>query len=680
MNIPSSIKALPAREVPLPGESLVSLVRRTAAAMGYERPRRLLSLLANTGKIPVNANSLGPGPVLDALATLLGQTPNSLLGMSVHHFAPTLVFSDRESSPAAACDSKTVLKYFARVALPICPICLRQDSMPHERLAWSFRPLAVCLEHHCGLIARCPSCQRGLRSERRAAALCPCGRSLDDMAPRFLGTTADGLGEALNDLFARGVGCLPEMSTAALCWWTERLAAAAAKTPTWIQRTGELLDVDPAAPADSIAWLAAAEMVGRWPEAFHEFLDAFQHVPKHRHTSTGVARRFGLLLREAARLEDVGYPTPAQALRGYLLERYAGGHLSRKICLFQKSRDRNLLRDRPWITQTEATTLLKARHRAINEFVEQGILTGQIHPAGANGRSVGLVLRESVEALRRDVQRAVGVPTAARRLGLGMRAVRDLIHDGLLARAVRTHKGWHIPVSSLAAWEAIIHSAKPVKAPAAPWMSLREATRVFGPAGLTLSRLLGLIQGGRIATRLADPARLLHGLAVARHEVEAVVPEVRLGQEAVRGCPVHRLGKILFPARPVKADVLQKWIAAGLLEVRRVGRARMVSTSEIHRFRETYCLRAEALRILGIVRTTLKSWQDSSAPVSRASGLKVMSIRTPCWKSPSSAGTNSGGWRSGTSILACTFRDKQVRTPLTPRARTRWLPFAQSMQ
>ena len=34
MNLTSSVAALPARVVPLPGESLVSLVRRTAAAMG----------------------------------------------------------------------------------------------------------------------------------------------------------------------------------------------------------------------------------------------------------------------------------------------------------------------------------------------------------------------------------------------------------------------------------------------------------------------------------------------------------------------------------------------------------------------------------------------------------------------------------------------------------------------
>ena len=39
MNFPSSVAALPARVIPLPGESLVSLVRRTAAATWATRDR-----------------------------------------------------------------------------------------------------------------------------------------------------------------------------------------------------------------------------------------------------------------------------------------------------------------------------------------------------------------------------------------------------------------------------------------------------------------------------------------------------------------------------------------------------------------------------------------------------------------------------------------------------------------
>jgi hypothetical protein len=97
-------------------------------------------------------------------------------------------------------------------------------------------------------------------------------------------------------------------------------------------------------------------------------------------------------------------------------------------------------------------------------------------------------------------------------------------------------------------------------------MLLREAPRIFGPAGLTLRRLLALIQAGKVAVRLVNPKQRLYGLVVARHDVESVLPELRLHQDELHGCPVHRLGKTLFMGRPVKVDVLKKWIEAGLLE------------------------------------------------------------------------------------------------------------------
>jgi hypothetical protein len=579
--------------------------------MGYKGPHELLALLADDDKVQANLNPLGPGPVLNQLAILLRQPPEKLLSLTVHHFAPVLMLHGPKSPSAIVCDSKTTLKYFARGTFPICPLCLKQDSIPYERLAWSIHALPVCPEHQCWLVGRCPECQRPLRSERPAVSVCRCGKSLGNIEPVCSTQPAIRPVVMLEGLFVRGVSCLPEMSAAAVCWWTERLATAAVKTPTWVRHTGEMLQLDAKAPTDSIAWLAVAEMVGQWPDRFYDFLDIFQQVPKHRQTSTGVSRRFGLLLREAVQLEDLGFSTPAQALRQYLLERYAGGHLSRKICLFQKPQDQKLLRNRPWITQTEAADLLQVRQSAISQLIEQGILAGQIHVAGNNGRSMGLVQRESVETLRRDLQSAVGVTTAARRLGLGIRAVRDLIHDGVLTRAIRTRKGWRIPISSISALEALCCSARPVKTPGPQWISLREATRIFGPSGLTLSQLLALIQEGKVAARLANSNQFLHGLMVTKHKLEAVLPEVRLRQEELHGCPVHRLEKTLLPERPVKVTVIKKWIDAGLLDARRVGRARMVSTAEILRFRETFCLREEALRILGIAGSTLKAWQDA---------------------------------------------------------------------
>jgi hypothetical protein len=55
--------------------------------------------------------------------------------------------------------------------------------------------------------------------------------------------------------------------------------------------------------------------------------------------------------------------------------------------------------------------------------------------------------------------------------------------------------------------------------------------------------------------------------------------------------------------------VLAKWISAKLLKARKSGRARIVSTEEVQRFRSRYCLADEACQLLDITRSTLSHWE-----------------------------------------------------------------------
>ena len=103
------------------------------------------------------------------------------------------------------------------------------------------------------------------------------------------------------------------------------------QNPNWVgpgphlDRLAVLLRLSP----DLLHWTAAVDVLQSWPERLYQFLDEFQRVAKNQVLSTGVSRSFGLLLRDAARLEGLGYSVPAHALRRYLLERYTGGHVNR---------------------------------------------------------------------------------------------------------------------------------------------------------------------------------------------------------------------------------------------------------------------------------------------------------------------------------------------------------------
>lgn len=602
------IRPFPARVPPLPGESLTSLIRRTANAMGYESIVRVVALLAARGRLPPHLNELVPGRAFNYLAGLVCQSAERLSSLTVHHFAPTLVLTPKDRQPAQLCDSKTILRYFSS-SWPVCPTCIAQDAVSYERLLWSFRPTAVCVEHGCMLICRCPTCQRPLRWDRQDVAGCRCGQRLGDVEPLTVSPHGRLLARQLHQILLGDVPPLLEMSAAACLWWAERMAVSITKTPNWLAEVGERVGLQPPHHGDSIAWMAAAEILSDWPRGLEAFLEVFQQIDKYRSSATGLRRRFGMLLRQAAGLDNMGWSQPADVLRRYLLQHYSGGHLSGKLSLFKKSKDHPKLHERIWVSQSKATQMLGFQTGTVAKLIGKGILSGKVHPVGTTGRTVGVVLRTSVEALQRELQQAFGVVAVGRRLGISRRSVLDVIHRGMLPRTVRTNNGWQVPLAAVGHWEDFCERLPHGDGALSAWLSFRQATHRFGPTGLTLGLLLEFIQEGKVAARMAQPARRMNGIVVSQADLVALAPQIRAARDEDVGYPLDHLSKVLCPGRPVKTTVLKKWITAGLLKARMCGRARIVTAEEIDRFRSLYCLAEEACRLLRISRATLYHWE-----------------------------------------------------------------------
>jgi hypothetical protein len=124
----NTVRPLPTREPLLPNESLASLVRRTADAMGYESPGRIRSVLKESGDVPAHINHIRAGPVWERLETLLRQSRPSILGATVHSYSHHLMLVAKTAEAAPWCDSKTILKYFQSAHPPVCPACLFEDE------------------------------------------------------------------------------------------------------------------------------------------------------------------------------------------------------------------------------------------------------------------------------------------------------------------------------------------------------------------------------------------------------------------------------------------------------------------------------------------------------------------------------------------------------------------------
>lgn len=602
---------LPIREPPLPGESLMSLLRRTATAMGYDNVNLLTRLLGPASKLHQNFNQMGPGPSLDRLAILLHHSPEELLKQTVHCFASSLVLQPA-GLPAGICDHKTALRFFVAQMSAVCPVCLAEDETPYERLLWSFRPLPVCLRHSCRLLSRCPGCCRMLPSSRKDLSCCRCGVHFSRWPSTNISAAALARARKLEDWLSSDCQSVPQLSCAATFWLVERLAASIRKTPAWLRRTAERWEIDdPTAPSELFCWTAAVEALESWPEHLFLFLDEFQRVVKNRTLSTGVGRSFGFFLRDTAYLETMGYSAPAAALRSYLLERFTAGHVNGKVLLFQSKKYRPLLQQRSWYTQTEAAEVLRLQKGTVVDLIRRGSLKGEVHSAGSSGRSIGTVSKSSVESLRRTLETGLGVNQVRHRLGIGRSQVLALIHAEFLSAAVRTRKGWVVPLESVRSLESLLQTLPRIGSDLRSWLTFRQATRIFGTSGLDLTQALALIRRGQIAARISGGSSTLRGLWVFRPDVEAQLPMLRTHHCQVHGYSLSQLAKVLLPHHPCREPVLKKWIRAGLLHAQRQSHTWRVSPSEVERFRAEYCLADEACAILQVSRSTLSRWERS---------------------------------------------------------------------
>jgi excisionase family DNA binding protein len=601
-----TISCLPVREPPLEGESLNGYVRRHVQAMGYDRFSQLLTLL-DDAEIPADLNIVSSGPVLMGLGRWFRREEQLLRELTVHRWAKQLVVRPRGASTPVQCDSKTLLRYFTSSAR-ICRSCVGQDPN-RERLLRSFRPLGVCPDHAEVLRSRCPSCRRVLSPRRLDLVRCRCGYVLTD-GPAVAVT--DRVVELSRQIVAWLAGVpfsTVALPTAAGFWWLDRLRSAIIRAPTWLAH----LRLEWAVPAElgdeSLAWLAAADLIEAWPAALEKFLDVYQTVDKHLSTSTGVGRSFGLLLRDADRLERNGHATPAETLRSYLLAKYRRGHLTRKIILFRSPQHRRQLRERPWLTQTEAARRLRVRPPTIAGLIQRGALVGEISSAGRKGRTVGVVSVESVDRLRGRLAETLSVAAAAERLGVERHRVLDLIRAKILGEAVRTARGWRLTRASVDELLQTTHRLPIVSPKSSSLISLREATRRFGGGDLNLVRIVELIRAEKLPARRDPHDSSLCGLRFDLEDLRRIAAGIRESAAAESGHTLNQLAGILIPGRPLKEIVLRKWIAAGLLKAVRHRHRWQVFTSEVERFRTTYSLAPEACALLTITRSTLARFE-----------------------------------------------------------------------
>jgi hypothetical protein len=451
---------LPARAPPVEGESLCSIVRRMAAAMGYDTVQQILSQVSAAGHVPSWLNEVSDRNVVTRLAELFSMPPQRIADCTINKYAAALVLKAADGVNPVTCDLKTRLRYFTPQSR-VCPLCSSSDTAA-EMLIWAFRPVPICLQHQVMLVSRCHGCGERISNNRLSTANCRCGENLSTTQATNLSHAAVESISNVDQSLRSQTPLIKGASVSSGFYWLHRTSDAVSRCAKWSAGISETLELTAALSAEDRSWIIAAYTLGDWPHRYVEFLDSYVRHSKYTFTSTGVSRRFGSLLREAGRLEQIGSCAIADVLRAYLTGQYTAGHVTRKICLFKSEDQQESLNQGRWISQTAAARQLRTSLPAIRRLVAQNTLRGEVNSAGAHGRSVGVVSQESLDALKQQLTESVTCKEAAQQLEIDRHRILNLVHEGVLQQCVLIGNAWRIPQTAIGVLLDVVNGLTPI--------------------------------------------------------------------------------------------------------------------------------------------------------------------------------------------------------------------------
>jgi hypothetical protein len=308
----------------LPGESLVSLLERLAQLNYYPSPLTLDHICRQRLKPPANKDDLARPKWAETflqLSDLTKISPDGLYAASIHRFAPCLTLPQHPpvEIPWIGATSKAMLPTNLAqahlrftLAAQYCPQCLKTAAYHH--LIWTPVSAAICLEHHCLLVRRCPQCQKRISIQeivRQRCRVC----QMDLSAVESISVEGDELGIQSQQLIQSclagadvtelpGMGSLPSRHPAVIYYFLQNLSRRllicwkdwpALPTPLdgLADHIAAPIHTSLTLPPEWIFYLqrAAFACATNWPQGIFHFLDAFSGNYSSNSTDTSREKR-----------------------------------------------------------------------------------------------------------------------------------------------------------------------------------------------------------------------------------------------------------------------------------------------------------------------------------------------------------------------------------------------------
>ena len=601
---------LPARAPPIDGESLLSVVRRSANAMGYDSSKRIIALLRETGTVPRWLNAIEASDTAERLADMLGLTMYELDKLTIHRYSAALTVTPATRSPPPHCDRKSRQQYF--VSYPrVCPSCVSESETQADRILWSFRPVPICIQHGLPLVSLCPGCSPRhtdaclLNIERRHWT--PLQENVSD---RLTGKAVASMKRIVNCL-ENGDSLIPDTATPVSFLWLDQLACRVASCLRWLRHARSELQIPESFDDASLRWIVAADLITDWPVRFHKYLGSCHSELESESQSVRARHPFHGIHRVAVRLARRGHFEPARAIRNFLSQRHSNGFISDPGWLRRNRVVRDLLNRQEWLSHDDAATKLQLSVASVAGLISNGVIAGTVNHGRRCGQITGVASLESVEALIRELDSSLALDEAGAALGIRSDWILELIQGGVLSRCIKVGHDWKIPLSSIEGTLQLIANQPVLMAGTHEWIPANVAIQKYESQGSGCVEIVNWLNHKMVrGARLGGPVGFA-SLVVRDDDIVSQMSAKPNSRSNPTGIPLNRLTQTLFPGWPVTKRALQKWIDAELLTATQIGCQWYVLATDADHFRETYCIAAEAIRLINRHRNTLTRWESN---------------------------------------------------------------------
>ncbi len=488
----------------------------------------------------------------------------------------------------------------SKLKAKICPCCLAEKS--YCRKIWNLIPLTVCPIHHCLLVDVCPQCDRPIRWDRNSVNECKYCKldwcdirskilELPKTIPSHLLFAACGLGK-LRKAELQLIGDCHPILNLELEHLISLFSFFAGQLIDVGDTTGKFIATNRSNVELHELFLSAWNYLQEFPHGFERFLEWYKNRSSHPERDTGIARDFGNFYRRLYK----NFPRQTfgflhEAFENYLATQWDGGYLNSKLGRIEIPDGS----DRKFLSGVETAKLLKMTEAWVLRSVECGTLKGRLRKMGK--RTSILVERESAEAYLQNLKNAISPKDVATILGIGRKAVVNLIEHSCLTafrgRTVDGHQKWLInrnaPVELLNHIDTLLNET--INNEITNKCSFDLAIRRLSGSGCTIGSLVEAILDKTIVPISKDKGIGLKQYCFDVRDVNRLVEEYFKGDEEI--LTVLDVAILLG----VKQQVAAFWIDRGFIEaeieIHQHHRHRKVLKSSIAKFHTQYVTAVE---------------------------------------------------------------------------------------